>query len=97
MSDYNQKFSSIADKSSEVLKALMTEAQASILDTWAQVEAEALDAETQPKLKLGFSITLDLSADSITHALSWSVRRKVEAACSIPDPNQTELGMEVAE
>lgn len=64
------------------------------IQTGDAVVEEAQIQDTAPKLKIGFSIGLDLDKDSMETALTFGVRHKLSAACSIPDPNQAKLPLE---
>lgn len=87
----NNKLEAIADEAADNLKALVRENEDKLLEAWASCEAEAQANEEKPKFKLGLSITLDLGADKMTTDLSWGVRYKASAECSIPDPAQMKL------
>ena len=40
---------------------------------------------------LGHTIKLDLTKKSLTESLAWNVRKKLEVAQALPDPDQPEL------
>jgi len=87
----NAKLEAVGIKSAEVLRALIRESEKNILEAWNSASEEAQVQETAPVLRLGFTISLDLDANKMTHVLAFSLRRKLEAACDIPDPDQLEL------
>jgi hypothetical protein len=87
----NLKLKAIADEAAENLQDLVEENEVKLLEAWDSCEAEAQANEAPMKFKLGLSITLDLDADKMTTDLSWGVRYKVSAECSIPDPVQMKL------
>lgn len=87
----NAKLNAIATKASAALVALVKESETKILEAWAACEEEAQDNETTPKFKLGLSITLDLDKDSMETALTYGIKHKLTATCTIPDPNQTDM------
>jgi len=90
----NQKLSAISTSACSDLSAFISEKESEILEAWNQAEQEAQDQETKPKFKLAFSVTLDLDADRMETALSWSVRHKVTLDRQIPDPSQSDLPLE---
>ena len=90
----NDKLASIAAAACTDLAALIRDGEKRILEAWAACEEEARDNEAKPKMKLGFSITLDLEADKMQTELSFGVRHKLTHDQSIPDPNQPDLPME---
>lgn len=87
----NAKLEAIADKAAEALRGLIKEGEPKILESWDEVVEEAQAQETEPKLKLGFAITLDLDKSAAVYDLSFSVRYKLTTSGVIPDPNQPEL------
>lgn len=86
---------SIADKSAENLKRLFEEGATEISQAVADNEEEA---HTQGKdkivMKFTHSITLDLIKKTQVDALSFGVRRKLEIASAMDDPNQLELPLD---
>jgi len=88
----NAKLQAIAEKSASDLIALIKDAEPKILEAWAAAEEEATD-EASPKLKLGFSITLDLDKDKMETALTFAIRRKYSIDETIPNPDQFALPM----
>ena len=90
----NPKLSAISTSACSDLSAFIAEKESEILAAWNQAEQEAQDQETKPRFKLAFSVTLDLDADRMETALSWSVRHKVSCDKPIPDANQSDLPLE---
>jgi uncharacterized OsmC-like protein len=91
MNTPNTKLEAIANLAAGNLKQLISEAEDDINKAWAETAEEAQLQETKPKLRIGFTITLDIDADRMETALAWSTKRKLVATCPIPDPNQPEL------
>jgi hypothetical protein len=87
----NSKLNAIAAKAASDLQSLIKESEEKIMEAWNACADEAQENDTTPKFKLGLSITLDLDADKMESALSFSIRRKLTVESSIPDPNQPEL------
>ncbi len=87
----NEKLKCIAANAATQLATLIAEGEKDILEAWSAAEEIALDNDAKPKLRIGFSITLDLEADAATYALTFGIRRKLEVTEQIPDPNQLEL------
>jgi hypothetical protein len=90
----NKKLEAIANKAADDLKALIKESEDKIIEAWDAVTDDAQENETAPKFKLGLAITLDLDADKMESALTFSIRRKLTVECTIPDPNQPPLPMD---
>lgn len=90
----NAKLQAISDRAAVDLPAFIAEKEDDILRAWSQMEDEARDQEARPKFKLGFSIVLDLDANDMETALTWSVRQKVSRNGEIPDPSQPKLPMD---
>ena len=88
----NAKLAAIIASATEDLPALVAESEARILEAWDQAAEEAVENETKPKFRLGYSITLDLDANKMETRLSFGVRHSVSVDRDIPDPNQPELG-----
>lgn len=89
----NAKLEAISNEAATNLQALVRENQAKLLEAWNSCEEEAQSNETAPKFKLGLSITLDLDGDKMTTDLTWGVRYKATAECTIPDPDQSKLAL----
>lgn len=87
----NSKLLAISNESAQNLCALVKENEEKLLEAWSSCESEAQANENKPKFKLALSITLDLDADKMTTELSWGVRYKATAECTIPDPDQGKL------
>lgn len=87
----NEKLAAIGEASARMLQAQIQEMDSEIMAAWAAANAQSLDDDSKPKLKIGFSITLDLDADSLSCVTSVAVRHKIETVETIPDPNQMEL------
>jgi hypothetical protein len=93
----NEKLTAITATACTDLAGFIREKEEDILDAWNAAEQEAIDQEAKPKFRLGFTITLDLDADTMETALGWSVRHKVSNTQQIPDPSQPNLkGMDDA-
>jgi len=90
----NEKLNAIAAKAADDLLDLVAESETKILEAWDAATDDAQENETAPKFKLGLCITLDLDADKMETALTFSIRRKLTVECSIPDPNQTKLPLD---
>lgn len=90
----NKKLEAIASLAASHLQSLVNDQEEQILQAWSAAEEEAQLAETKPKFRLALAITLDLDADRMETALSFSIRRKVSCEDTIPDPNQTTLPLE---
>ena len=90
----NEKLNAIAAKAADDLLDLVAESETKILEAWDAATDDAQENETSPKFKLGLCITLDLDADKMETALTFSIRRKLTVECSIPDPNQTKLPLD---
>lgn len=84
----NEKLQAIANKAAADLIALVTDGEKKILEAWEQVEEEAVANDTNPKFKMGIAITLDLAKDQMETCLSFGVKHKLTANCTIPDPAQ---------
>lgn len=87
----NEKLKAIANKAATDLIALVTDGEKKILEAWDQVAEEAIANESSPKFKMGIAITLDLEKDAMETCLSFGVKHKLTANCTIPDPNQPEF------
>lgn len=88
----NAKLEGLAKQAAEVLSEHIKEREEEILEAWKGVVSQASDDDKTPILRLGFSIALDLDGNKATYTLGFSVRRTIETAAEIPDPNQTEFG-----
>lgn len=89
----NTKLMAISNEAADKLQALVRENEKKLLEAWNACESEAQANETAPKFKLGLSITLDLEGDKMTTDLTWGVRYKATAECTIPDPDQGKLAL----
>jgi hypothetical protein len=89
----NAKLEAISNEAANNLLALVKENESKLLEAWDACESEAQANETAPKFKLGLSITLDLDGDKMTTDLTWGVRYKATAECTIPDPDQSKLAL----
>lgn len=87
----NPKLQGLAQQAAEIIAAHIKEKEDEILEAWAGVSAQASEDEKTPVLRLGFSIALDLDANKACYKTSFAVRRTIETAAEIPDPNQTEF------
>lgn len=87
----NEKLAAIGEAAARMLQAQIREMESDILAAWHAAEAQALVDDGKPVLKIGFSIALDLDADSLTCTTAISIRKKIETTETIPDPNQPEL------
>jgi hypothetical protein len=89
--DTPDKLDLIADEAARRLKSAISEAHADILTTWEQVNDQAQEDEKDPVLTLSFAVKLNLGGNSLVTALTFGVKRKIEEAGEIPDPNQPTL------
>lgn len=82
----------IARIASDNLVKLIEENQDEILRDIAAVSEEAQNQEADKVVfSLGHTIKLDLTRKSLTESLAWNVRKKLEVAQTLPDPDQPEL------
>ncbi len=82
------KIQAIAETASDNLKRLLNEASDEIEAAMVNAASEAQLQEKQAIFKLGFSISLNLDANTMDNDLSWSVKHKLSVTDEIPDPNQ---------
>lgn len=87
----NPKLQAIAQQAANDLLALVKDGEDKILDAWRSAEEEALLNEAAPKFKFGIAVTLDLNEDKMQTDLTFGVRHKLTANCSMPDPAQLKL------
>jgi len=92
----NKKLEAIAAVAAEDMKQFVAAKEQDILEAWTAAEEEAKLEENKPKLRLGFSITLDLEGGHQENALSFGIRRRVSRVMEIPDPNQIEMPLEAS-
>jgi|PlaIllAssembly_1097288.scaffolds.fasta_scaffold85189_2 hypothetical protein len=90
------KLNAIAEQAAIQLRNLVAEAHADILAAWDGCIAEAEAQETKPKLKLAFSITLDLDGGKACYDLSFGIRHKLTITAPIPDPSQATLPLDTS-
>jgi hypothetical protein len=91
------KIQAIAETASDNLKRLMKDAAGEIETAMINAAKEADLQEKQAIFKLGFSISLNLDANTMDNDLSWSVKHKLSITDEIPDPNQPKLPLEDSE
>ncbi len=84
----------LADKASETLAALMREGSDLIQTAIDAVLQEASDQETEPRLRLSYTITLDLENHDADFALAFGVRHKLTATSKVDDPRQAKLPLD---
>ena len=84
----------IAEKAGFHLIGLINDGETEILKAWAAVAREAALQEVGPKLRLGFSITVDIDKQAVDYDLSWSVRHKLSVSDKLEDPKQEKLGLD---
>lgn len=87
---------SLIERSQPKLAALLTEASDEIDAALVAAASEAQAQETKAKLRINYSMTINMDANSYDYALGFSVAHKLTASETIPDPNQVELPMEPA-
>lgn len=87
----NQKLAFVANRGAEMLKHLIREGHEEIEETMRAVAEEAQAQDTAPKMRLAFTITIDVDKDSAVFDLTFGVRRKLSCAAKIEDPNQVEM------
>lgn len=92
----SSKLQAITDQAALTLKALVQEGEKDILKAWAACLEEAEVQEQNPKLRLTFTITLDLGKDQAAHELTFGIRHRLSNVTPIPDPDQTLLPLEAA-
>jgi|GEM_PF-3143996 len=71
--------------------ALMRESREKIDTAIESILDEAAAHETDPTLKVGFSISLDLDKHQAEFTLAFGLRHKLTSDAEIPDPDQGEL------
>jgi hypothetical protein len=84
----------LADQAAETLAALMREGSDLIQSAIKAARQEASDQETEPRLRLSYTITLDLDTHDAEFALAFGVRHKLTATAKVLDPRQPELPMQ---
>ena len=89
-----EQLRAIAEKAGFHLVDLINDGEAEILKAWAAVAREAALQEVGPKLKLGFTITVDIDKQVVDYDLSWSVRHKLSVSDKLEDPKQEKLEFE---
>lgn len=89
-----EQLRAIAEKAAEHLQDLIKDGETEILKAWAAVAREAALQEVGPKLKLGFTITVDIDKQVVDYDLSWSVRHKLSVSDKMEDPKQEKLGLD---
>lgn len=89
----NPKLEAIAETAAHDLKALVREKETEILEAWNAAEEEAQAQESKPKFRLSLAITLDIEADKMETALTFSIKRTAFVERSIPDPDQKDLAL----
>lgn len=89
-----EQLRAIAEKAGFHLVDLIKDGEAEILKAWAAVAREAALQEVGPKLRLGFSITVDIDKQVVDYDLSWSVRHKLSVSDKMEDPKQEKLEFE---
>ena len=89
-----EQLRAIAEKAGFHLVDLIEDGEAEILKAWAAVAREAALQEVGPKLRLGFSITVDIDKQAVDYDLSWSVRHKLSVSDKLEDPKQEKLEFE---
>ena len=90
----NKKLAAIAESAAADLPQFIAEAEDKLLEAWNQAEQEAQDNLTKPKFRVGFSIVLDLDADTMETKLTFGVRHVFSRSQEIPDPKQYGLKLE---
>jgi len=89
-----EQLRAIAEKAGFHLVDLIKDGEAEILKAWAAVAREAALQEVGPKLRLGFSITVDIDKQAVDYDLSWSVRHKLSVSDKLEDPKREKLEFE---
>ena len=89
-----EQLRAIAERAGAHLIDLIKDGEAEILKAWAAVAREAALQEVGPKLRLGFSITVDIDKQVVDYDLSWSVRHKLSVSDKMEDPKQEKLGLD---
>ena len=75
------------------LQDLIGSGEVEILKAWAAVAREAALQEVGPKLRLSYTITVDIDKQSVDYDLAWSVRHKLSVSEKLEDPRQEKLGL----
>jgi hypothetical protein len=84
----NDRLTQIIKAAAEDLVALADEHQDDILSGIHKITTEAqMHDQEKVKVKLNYSITLDLGNNSQKHVLGWTVAHKVEAERRLPNPD----------
>lgn len=91
MSQPNPKIKAIAERSGQNCESLIRESADKIQSSWNAAIVEAQQEEGTPKLKLAFTITLDLDKNRASYDLSWGVKYRIGCEGEIPDPDQQTL------
>jgi hypothetical protein len=89
-----EQLRAIAERAGAHLIDLITDGETEILKTWAAVAREAALQEVGPKLKLGFTIIVDIDKQVVDYDLSWSVRHKLSVSDKLEDPKQEKLDLD---
>ena len=89
-----EQLRAIAERAGAHLIDLITDGETEILKAWAAVAREAALQEVGPKLKLGFTIIVDIDKQVVDYDLSWSVRHKLSVSDKLEDPKHEKLDLE---
>lgn len=89
----NTKLKAIAERAASDLAGLLNDGEDKILEAWREAEEQAGDDE-HPKLKLGYTVTLDLDKNHMESVLSFGIKYKLSCDSEIPDPNQVKLPLD---
>jgi ABC-type branched-subunit amino acid transport system ATPase component len=82
----------VAMTAAENLVKLIEENADEILSDIQAVSEEAQNQEADKIIfSLNHTIKLNLTAKAMVESLSWNVRKKLETAFALPDPEQPEL------
>lgn len=85
---------SLIERSQPKLAALLTESSDEIESALVAAASEAQAQETKAKLRINYSMTINMDSNSYDYALGFSVAHKLTDSEAIPDPNQAELPMD---
>lgn len=89
----NALLKNIAEKSSQDLSNLIEEGNDDILAAIHKTEAQAQLQGMNPKITLGFKITVDLDKNTFDCDLSWAIKQSLGVSHSLDNPNPQNLPM----
>jgi glutamate mutase epsilon subunit len=91
----HEQLQAVSDTSAANLKRLFDEGATELLQSISDCEEEAHNqSKDKITVKIAHSITLDLVKNTQHDAITFGVRRKLEVASAIDDPNQMKLPLD---